>query len=215
MDNLDIIFQEAQRCTKCSTIPSAETYRKFGIPHPVPWYVKNFVGEEAKIIFVLQSAGTAKGGAAQTGKLSDSTNEDQTAKNAVKLRQLSNILDQECFFTNSILHAAISEEGKMRNPTDDEIRECTTFLKRIIDILDPLIVAPVGNAALNALGNIESHSYEKITLCAGKEFSWYGRTAFPLVHWSPKGLINRKWEQQVQDFKLLRKTLNKILSEKR
>ena len=214
MDSLDLIFREAQKCTKCKSIPSIETYEKYGIPYPVPWYVKNFSGERAKIMFVLQSAGTAVGGAAQTGKLSDAISYDQTAKNAQKLKVLANISDDECFFTNSILHAAINESGKMRNPTEDEVIECSPFLKRIINVLDPIIIAPVGNFALKALNVIESHPFEKITLCAGKEFSWYGRIAFPLVHWSPKGLMNRIWEQQVQDFKLLRKTLDKILSEK-
>lgn len=211
MENLEIIFKEAQTCKKCSSIPSDVIYRKHEI-HPVPWFVKNFVGERVKIIFVLQSAGTAIGGAARTGKLSDVTNFDQTAKNAMKLRELANIADSDCFFTNSILHAAITEEGKMRNPTEDEIIECSPFLKRIIDSLNPWIVAPVGNAALKALNIIEPHPFEKITSCAGKEFNWYDRIAFPLVHWSPKGLINRNWNLQVRDFKLLRTTLDRILS---
>ncbi len=212
MKNLDLIFQEAQQCKICSSIPSDKIYDKYGITYPVPWYVKNFTGEKVKIIFVLQSAGTAEGGAAKTGKLSDATNYDQTAKNAIKLRQSAKILDQECFFTNSILHSAITEEGKMRVPFNNEIKQCSKFLKRIIDALDPLIVAPVGNSALRALNNIEHHPYKKITFCAGKCFSWYGRWAFPLVHWSPKGLINRKLDLQVQDFKLLRRTLDKLLN---
>ncbi len=211
MENLEIIFNEAQSCKRCPSIPNDATYRKYDI-YPVPSFVKNFSGDRVNIIFVLQSAGTAEGGAAQTGKLSDNISYDQTAKNALKLRGLANISDSDCFFTNSILHTAITEEGKMRNPMDDEVNECSPFLKRIIDLLNPLIVAPVGNYALKALNVIEPHPFNKITACAGKEFNWYNRIAFPLVHWSPKGLINRKWDLQVRDFELLRNTLDRILS---
>lgn len=211
MDNLDLIFTEAQKCSKCKSIPSIETYKKYGIPYPVPWYVKNFHEETVKIMFILESAGTAEGGAAQTGKLSDSVSFDQTAKNARYLRVKGKINDEDCFFINSILHAAIDNDGEMRKPFDSEINQCSHFVKRIIDTLDPLIVAPVGNAALKSLNYIEPHHYKRITSCAGKEFLWYNRITFPLVHWSRRGLANRKLESQIEDFIRLRKVLDKMI----
>jgi uracil-DNA glycosylase family 4 len=207
---LDQIYSEAQQCQKCLTIPPLETYECYGVKFPVAYYSKEEGGIDAKIVFIMESPGIAKGGAAQTGNLESGGNYDATARNGAELRKHAGINPEDCFVTNLILHAGITNEGKMRRPKDNEIKTCSSFVKRIIDVINPPIVVAVGNAALRSLCFIERHPYLKITECAGNEFKWYNRYAFPLCHWSPKGLINRSMRYQQEDFRKLKELIDQI-----
>lgn len=210
LNPLDQIYLEAQQCQKCTTIPIRETYEHYGVKFPVAYYSQEQGGINAKVVFIMESPGTAKGGAAQTGNLKSGGNYDATARNGAKLWQHAEINPKDCFVTNSILHAGMTHEGKMRSPKVNEIKLCSSFVKRIIDVINPPIVVPVGNAALRSLCFIERHPYLKITECAGNKFKWYNRFAFPLCHWSPKGLINRSMEYQQEDFKKLKELIDQI-----
>ena len=210
-DQLSSIFKEAHTCHLCPSIPKDDDYPKFGIHNPVPYFKENFDKNKLKVVFVLQSAGTAEGGAARTGILSSKNNYDQSALNAKELFKASEISDEVCLFINAILHVAIDSSGKMRSPKTSEVRNCNKYLKRIIDELNPPIVAPVGSIALNALNLIGELPYKKIKECAGQKFNWYHRIAFPLVLWSPLGLANRRWNLQLSDLKKLKQLLDNII----
>jgi DNA polymerase len=206
-NKLESIYTEAKTCSRCSTIPTPECYAKHCVKHPVPGYSQRFGGVGAKIVFVMESPGIAAGGAGQTGNQGETGNFDATARNGDKLRQIAGIQDKDCFFTNSILHAGMTEEGKMRKPTRDEMKNCSYFLKQIIEAINPPIVVPMGSIALKAINFIENHPYSKITECAGNPFDWFGRIALPLCHCSPLGLANRNWDLQVEDYKKLKSLL--------
>ncbi|MGD1153644.1 MAG: uracil-DNA glycosylase family protein [Syntrophales bacterium] len=209
-NSLDQIYSEAQQCQACPTIPPRKIYENFGVKFPVAYYSKEEGGINAKIVFIMESPGIAKGGAAQTGNLESGGNYDLTAKNGAALRKHAGISLRDFFVTNSILHAGMTNDGKMRKPKNSEIKTCSSFVKRIIDVINPPIVAAVGNAALKSLYFIEPHPCLKITECAGNHFKWYNRYAFPLCHWSPKGLISRSMKYQQEDFKKLRELIDQI-----
>ena len=147
---LDQIYSEAQQCQKCFTIPPLETYKCYGVKFPVAYYSKEEGGINAKIVFIMESPGIAKGGAAQTGNLESGGNYDATARNGAALRKHAGINPKDCFVTNSILHAGMTNEGKMRGPKNNEIKTCSSFVKRIIDVINLPLVVAVGNAALRS-----------------------------------------------------------------
>jgi uracil-DNA glycosylase len=164
-------------------------------------------GAQPRIVFVMESPGIAEGGAAQTGVVNPATNADATARNGNKLREQAGIPLEACFFANTVMHAAMTDEGRMRSPRTAEARNCSRLLEMIIDAINPAIVAPVGSWALKALNFIELHGKMSVLSNAGKPFTWYERTVFPLCHYSPLGLANRPLEKQVEDFNGLAKLL--------
>jgi DNA polymerase len=109
---------------------------------------------------------------------------------------------EEIFITNAVLCSPRSESGANRPPKSFEIRNCTAFLKRTIEVLDPPFVVTVGGAALKAVALIE---YHELTLAGvGKAAPWFGRFLLPVYHPSPQVLISRRsLAQQEEDWKLL------------
>jgi uracil-DNA glycosylase len=108
----------------------------------------------------------------------------------------------QIFITNAVL-CNPREGGRNARPKAVEIANCRQFLTRQIRILQPPLVATLGQVALAALAAIEPH---KILLArdVGKGFDWHGRKLVPLYHPSPH-VVNtrRRREQQVGDYQAI------------
>ncbi len=109
---------------------------------------------------------------------------------------------EEIFITNAVLCSPRSESGANRPPKSYEIRNCTNFLRRTIEALDPPFVVTVGGAALKAVAHIERH--ELTLLDVGTAREWFGRFLAPVYHPSPQVLISRRsLTQQEEDWRML------------
>jgi DNA polymerase len=113
----------------------------------------------------------------------------------------------EIFISNSILCSPRKPSGANDRPAKAEIRNCSGFLRRLIELLNPPVVATLGAVALDALKLIESHNYG-LREHAAKILHWDGRLLVPLYHPSPQVIITvRPLEQQKGDYQMLLRAL--------
>ncbi|HEV2915261.1 MAG TPA: uracil-DNA glycosylase [Pyrinomonadaceae bacterium] len=119
------------------------------------------------------------------------------------------------FFTNAALCNPRTPSGANRTPTRTEVHNCSNFLRRQIELIDPRVIVTLGAVSLAALKSIE---YHELTLkaAAGKIFKWSGRLLVPLYHPSPQVLASHRREaEQLRDYKTLLRALRRAgLSEK-
>jgi uracil-DNA glycosylase len=109
----------------------------------------------------------------------------------------------DIFITNTVLCSPRKPSGANDKPTRTEIRNCSGFLRRTIELLNPPIVATLGAVALGALKLIAPHEYT-LQRSAAQVLEWNGRKLVPLYHPSPQVLITvRPLAQQLQDFQTL------------
>ncbi len=151
-----------------------------------------------KILFIAEAPG--RNGADRTripfhGDASGATFE--------KLLASIHLTRADIFITNTVLCSPRKPSGANDKPTRAEIRNCSDFLHRTIELLNPPIVATLGAVALDALKLIAPHEY-RLKTSAAQVFDWNGRRLVPLYHPSPQVLITaRPLAQQMEDFKVL------------
>jgi uracil-DNA glycosylase family 4 len=113
----------------------------------------------------------------------------------------------DIFITNTVLCSPRSDSGANRKPTRKEIKNCSEYLKKTIELIDPQIIATLGSVALEALKTIEYHQITLKTGAAGI-FRWNERILVPLYHPSPQVIAShRRMPQQIEDFKSIAEAL--------
>jgi DNA polymerase len=128
---------------------------------------------------------------------------DTSGKNFEQLLASIELTRDDIFITNSVLCSPRKPSGANDKPTRGEIRNCSDFLRRQIELINPPVVATLGAVALDALKLIEPHDYQ-LRKHAAKILRWNGRLLVPLYHPSPQVIITvRTIEQQKRDFKTL------------
>jgi uracil-DNA glycosylase family 4 len=148
----------------------------------------------SKVMFIAEAPGRL--GAEQTGipLYGDKTGENfDTLLNSIGWRR------EEIFITNSILCNPQKTNGNNSAPTDEEIENCSIYLKETLNLINPDVVVTLGCKALSALNIIYPHNYT-LRNHAGNIQSWNNKNLYPLYHPSPKGMINRKFYEQIKDF---------------
>jgi uracil-DNA glycosylase len=110
-------------------------------------------------------------------------------------------------FTNAVLCLPRKKSDKFP-VTTRHLRECTYWLKRLIDDSASTIVVTMGVTALRAAALVESHAL-KLQTAAGKVHDWYGRRLLPLYHAGRLGRISRPESEQRRDMRALRTHLDR------
>jgi uracil-DNA glycosylase len=115
---------------------------------------------------------------------------------------------REIFITNSVLCSPRRPNGANDKPTPAEVRNCTGFLRRQIEIVDPEVIVTLGSVALGSLSLIDRHSY-KLKETVATVLSWSDRLLIPLYHPSPR-VINaaRPLAAQMEDYRAVRRALD-------
>jgi uracil-DNA glycosylase len=116
---------------------------------------------------------------------------------------------EEIFITNAALCNPRTPTGANRRPTNREVANCSGFLRRQVELIDPLVIVTLGAVSLAALKSIE---YHELTLreAAGKIFDWGGRLLVPLYHPSPQVLASHRREAaQLKDYRALARALRR------
>ncbi len=132
---------------------------------------------------------------------------DISGDNFEKLLASIQLTREEIFITNSVLCSPRKPSGANDRPTRAEIKNCSGFLQRLLDLLNPPVIATLGAVALDALRLIEPHAYN-LREHAAKLVRWRGRLLVPLYHPSPQVLITvRPLAQQERDYRVLRRAL--------
>ena len=121
--------------------------------------------------------------------------------NSISLRR------DEIFITSAALCNPRSESGANRKPTQKELSNCSNFLQRTIEIIDPRIVVTLGSVALEALKRIHYHELN-LKEHAARIHQWQGRVLVPLYHPSPQVLASHRREhEQLKDYQVVARSL--------
>lgn len=116
----------------------------------------------------------------------------------------------QIFITNSVLCSPRKPGGANDRPTRAEIRNCSSFLRRQIELIDPPVIATLGAVALDALRLIEAHTFT-LRDHAARILEWNGRLLVPLYHPSPQVIITvRNLDQQKRDYRMLLRAIENL-----
>jgi DNA polymerase len=125
---------------------------------------------------------------------------DQSGQNFDRFLASIKLKREEIFITSAALCNPRGSSGANRKPTTRELRNCSDFLKRALELINPAVVVTLGSVALDAVRRVHDHG---LTLrnAAGKVQDWNGRKLLPIYHPSPQVLASHRRElQQLEDY---------------
>ena len=135
---------------------------------------------------------------------------DQSGKNFDRFLASINLKRSEIFITSAALCNPRKASGANRRPTAGEVRNCSDFLSRTIELIDPRVIVTLGGAALDALKELHYHEFN-LKNDAAKIRRWNGRLLVPLYHPSPQVLItSRKEAAQSRDYQVVAQAIERI-----
>ena len=157
---------------------------------------------EARVMFIGEAPGR-QGGDRTRVPFSG----DQSGHNFGRYIASINLGRDQIFITNSVLCNPRKESGANRKPSVRESLNCTAFLARQIELIDPQVVVTLGAVALAALSRIEYHQFS-LKESAGRVCRWHGRLLVPLYHPSPQVLAShRREDAQLGDYKAVARAI--------
>jgi len=188
---LDALVAEAAACVKCpamcgrSAVLSGRNGR---------------VG--ARVMFVGEAPGR-QGGDRTRVPFSG----DQSGRNFSRYLDSIGLRREDIFITNAALCNPRAESGANRKPTRREVANCSEFLRRQVEIINPSVVVTLGAVSLEALRAVEYHRLS-LRENVGQVHVWRGRLLVPLYHPSPQVLASHRREAaQLEDYKSVARAL--------
>ena len=131
---------------------------------------------------------------------------DQSAIKFDEFLAAAGLTRDEIFITNAVL-CCPANEHKNKTPLRSEMINCSDFLRRTIDLLNPPVVATVGAIALRALCDLTGARVQ-LARDAGRIIRLPRFALVPLYHVSPRVLHSvRTYEQQRRDFLAVRRAI--------
>jgi uracil-DNA glycosylase family 4 len=132
---------------------------------------------------------------------------DQSGKNFDRFLLSIGLSRADIFITSAALCNPRSESGANRKPSRSELANCSYFLRRTFEIVNPEVVVTLGSVGLDALKAIEPHSLS-LKESAAKIQRWHERVLVPIYHPSPQVLASHRREQeQLQDYKVVARAI--------
>jgi uracil-DNA glycosylase family 4 len=183
------LVSEAAVCTRCPAMcgRSAVLSELNGLP-------------EARVMFIGEAPG--RKGADRTRVPFSG---DQSGANLDRFLNSIKLTRKEIFITSAALCNPRSESGANRKPTRKELENCSTFLRRTIEIVDPKVIVTLGSVALEALKRIQYHELN-LKESAAQIHSWNDRVLVPIYHPSPQVLASHRREaEQLRDYQVVAK----------
>src|ERR1044071_472136 len=178
---------EAAACTRCPAMcgRSAVLSELNGSP-------------EARIMFIGEAPG--RKGADRTRVPFSG---DQSGANLDRFLNSIKLTRKEIFITSAALCNPRSESGANRKPTRKELENCSGFLRRTIEVVDPRVIVTLGSVALEALKRIQYHELS-LKESAAQIHSWNERVLVPIYHPSPQVLASHRREaEQLRDYQVV------------
>jgi DNA polymerase len=136
---------------------------------------------------------------------------DKTGDNFEELLEHIHWERKDVFITNAILCKPRWEKGNNDKPTQEEIGNCSLFLKKTIDLVNPDVIVTLGEDALNALKHIEDHNVV-LSQSVAQELKWNNKILFPLYLMTDRNHNRgvRTMGQQKKDFKGLKRIVDSL-----
>lgn len=137
---------------------------------------------------------------------------DQSGKNFDRFISSIGLTRDQIFITSAALCNPRAESGANRRPTQTEVANCSNFLSRTIQLIDPKVIVTLGSVALEALKRIKWHELN-LKEAAGKLHDWDGRLLVAIYHPSPQVLASHRREaQQLKDYRVVQRAIQKFTS---
>ncbi len=134
---------------------------------------------------------------------------DQSGANLDRFLQSISLQRKQIFITSAALCNPRTESGANRKPTQKELSNCSHYLRRTIDLVDPKLIVTVGSVALEALKRIQYHEFN-LKESAAQIQSWQERTLVPIYHPSPQVLASHRREaQQLLDYQVVAQAIRR------
>jgi uracil-DNA glycosylase family 4 len=132
---------------------------------------------------------------------------DQSGANFDRFLQSIRLGREQIFITSAALCNPRTESGSNRRPSQKEIANCSDFLRRTIEIVDPRVIVTLGSVALEALKRIHYHEFN-LKESAARIQMWGNRVLVPIYHPSPQVLASHRRESdQLQDYQVVAQAL--------
>jgi DNA polymerase len=161
---------------------------------------------EARVFFLAEAPG--RQGADRTRRPLIG---DKSGEYFQKFIDSINLSREEIFISNAVMCNPRRESGANRKPTKKEISNCSDFLQRQIELLQPRVVVTLGTVALEALKAIENHHFT-LKQNAARVLTWNKRLLIPLYHPSPQVLASHRREKaQLKDYQTVAEALKQNL----
>jgi uracil-DNA glycosylase family 4 len=134
---------------------------------------------------------------------------DTAGNNFEDLLASAGIERSEIFITNAVLCNPKDAKGNNATPVSAEINNCSAFLRRQIEVLDPAIVVTLGAVALDALETIAPHGLF-LRDHVRTSHRWCGRVLIPLYHPGQRAMIHRSLANQRSDYQFVAEALKRL-----
>jgi DNA polymerase len=135
---------------------------------------------------------------------------DQSGKNFERFLASINLQRSEIFITSAAICNPRAASGANRRPKASEIRNCSAFLRRTIELVEPSVIVTLGTVALEALKLLHYHEFT-LKNDGGRIHRWNGCLLVPLYHPSPQVLITSRDEKmQLKDYRVVTRALQRI-----
>ena len=181
------LVDEAANCTRCPAMcgRSAVLSKLNGSPH-------------ARIMFIGEAPG--RKGADRTRVPFSG---DQSGANLDRFLGSIGLGREQIFITSAALCNPRTDSGANRKPTQKELANCSGFLRRTIELIDPRVIVTLGSVALEALKRIQYHELN-LKESAARIHAWQDRVLVPIYHPSPQVLASHRREaEQLRDYQVV------------
>lgn len=132
---------------------------------------------------------------------------DQSGVNFDRFLDSIQLRRDQIFITSAALCNPRTDSGANRKPTQKELSNCSEFLCRTIEIVDPRVVVTLGAVALEAIKRVHYHQLS-LKENAAQIHEWQGRVLIPIYHPSPQVLASHRREaQQLKDYQVVAQAL--------
>jgi uracil-DNA glycosylase family 4 len=132
---------------------------------------------------------------------------DQSGMNFDRFLDSIELTRNQIFITSAALCNPRTESGANRKPGKTELTNCSPFLARTIELVNPQLIVTLGSVALEALKRIHYHEFTLKDSAATIQ-SWNGRVLVPIYHPSPQVLASHRREaQQLRDYQVVAKAI--------
>jgi uracil-DNA glycosylase family 4 len=134
---------------------------------------------------------------------------DQSGRNFSRFIASIPLKRESVFITNAVLCNPRKPTGSNRKPTAAEVLNCSEFLRRQIEVVDPPVIVTLGAVSLAALRWVEYHDLS-LRHAVGQIHEWNGRLLVPVYHPSPQVLASHRREAaQLRDYKAIARALSR------
>jgi uracil-DNA glycosylase family 4 len=190
----DKLVEEAASCTRCPAMcgRSAVLSKLNGSPR-------------ARIMFIGEAPG--RKGADRTRVPFSG---DQSGANLDRFLGSIGLKREQIFITSAALCNPRTESGANRKPSQKELTNCSDFLRRTIELIDPRVIVTLGTVALEALKRIQYHELSFKESAAAIN-SWQNRVLVPIYHPSPQVLASHRREaEQLRDYQVVAQAVREV-----